>query len=249
MHFDGTGEVVFPDRLHLKGTVRTVAPVPFPERSAFEMIQIGDDAWIKLQLTGGKWVQFPSVDSSINITLQPGRALDAIREVGADVRGLGRTVFEGRAAERYRGRSLFELTPDGGVSGRDELNVDVLIGSEDEIIRRADLSGRSELRTPFIHSTHESSMRFTLSDFGADVQVKAPARREVVDASALFSFGVFVLGFGDGGLSFTVDFTPPSLPSLPELPEFEIPDFQIPEFQVPEFRVPGFPSGPDPSSS
>lgn len=247
MHLEGSGEVVFPDRLHLKGTVRTVAPVPFPERSTFELIQIGNDAWIKLQLAGGKWVRIPSVESPPGIMIQPGRALDAMRAVGVDVRGLGRDVIKGVPVERYRGSSLFTLPEGGDASGRDALTVDVLIGSNDEILRRADMSAHSEIRTPFLRSTHESSMRFALSDFGRSVQVNAPARGNVVDGSALFSFGVFLLGFGDGGLSFTVDFTPPSLPDLPDLPE--LPEFEVPEIRIPEFQVPVFPTAPVPSDS
>jgi anti-sigma-K factor RskA len=198
MAVEGTGEAVFPDALHLRGTVTPADARPLG--GDFELIVIGERAWIKARATGDRWARMPAAESPFRLTMRPGEVLDLMR-VGGPVEDLGEGTLDGDRVHRFRIRQVHEQQRDGaGVAVIS--TVDVWIGASDRVLRKAEISSEGELATPLGVARFRARGTMQLYDLGADVSVSEPD--EAIDGADLFRNGAFALGIGDGGVSFSV---------------------------------------------
>lgn len=206
MQMRGTGQAVFPDRVHLRGRMTVDSTLPLPLGGPFELIVDGDHAYLKTPFSDD-WIRMPASQSPFSLPFKPGKILDDMREVPGAVEDLGRETLGGEQVRHYRVRHAEVGGEVGPSRGRRDLeaSLDLWIGAEDEILRKAEMGaeGGGEAGPAAMRFAAEGSFR--LHDFGADASVKPPKGEDVIeDAEDVFSTGVFDLGIGDAGLSLSM---------------------------------------------
>lgn len=203
MRLKGSGVAVFPDRLHLSGEMAVSSTIPVPVGGDFELIVIGDDAWMKTPLSDGKWVAMPATQSPFALTFKPGKILEQMRKAPGRVEDLGEETLNG---ERVR-----HLRIHHGVDARANRaggTVDLWVGAEDEILRKTQMAGEGSLAAGPARGSFSTGAKFALHDFGAEASVTAPPPGEVVEGGAeVFANGAYAMGIGDAGFSLSMHFS------------------------------------------
>lgn len=230
----GEGEVAFPDRLRLRGSVNIVDARPALSSQTpgdYEVVVVGPNAFYRGP--EGAWLRIPGPSGPLGpLVLDPGgiRRLLTGSQPGTD--DLGRERLDGEWVHHYR----FQVAASTfGADGSTAATADAWIGA-DHVLRKLTTAsvGRHHSSDGF-SSELTTRMTLRLDHFGADVSIEAPEARG--QASSPFGPAAVLYPFADGfGVSFYYGIEGPAPPAPPDI------ELKLPEFTI---KVPEVPSIPD----
>lgn len=175
--FDGAGEVIQPDRLHVRGTARatSVAPfVPLPPPSDFEVTVVGDQAYRRN--ADGTWAKMPVRFGPLaSVVLDTDTVVLALRHPSGPLEDLGVEDLEGHRVRHLR----FQVS--GSSFGSDaSYRTEAWVDAEDDVIRKLTMTTTGSLtagQPMALRWSESATMR--LFDFGAPLTVEPPAPGEI----------------------------------------------------------------------
>lgn len=183
----GKGEIALPDRLRIEGTVTPRSELGSPVPAPYEIIVIGEDAWMRQP--DGTWLKVPGPTGPFGPVVLDASAISTfLRHPSGGVRDLGTETLDGEQVRHYR----FEVSASDVLPSPDRgaytWTADVWVGADDDIVRRFGVrsAGRSEgaaVESEFVTGavSAEWSMEMTvrLFDFGIGVDIQPPPASEV----------------------------------------------------------------------
>lgn len=183
--FEGNGEMIEPDRLHLAGTtrlVRSTPPVPGAASAPFEII-VADGSSYTLQ-PDGTWVRAPGPVGPFGVlSLDAAALLDMLKVPRTGLSDLGVEQLDGVRVRHVR----YDIADVGlaprPLGSRVTYTVEGWIGVDDNLLRKLTLrsSGRPAPREDAATAEWQTEMTVRLFDFGAPLSIEAPSPEVVRD--------------------------------------------------------------------
>lgn len=187
--FEGKGELQLPDRLHMQGFVdptTTAGERVETESQPFEVVVIGDEAWMRQP--DGTWIEVPGPMGPFGpLVLDTRTIADFLRNPSGEVEDVGTETIDGVETRHYRFTVRgAELTMQGAADHT--WTVDVWIGVDDDLVRRFRTSSEgsfageeidAEAVSGSVSTTWTTTATVDLHDFGADVDIQPPPSDEV----------------------------------------------------------------------
>jgi hypothetical protein len=156
----GDGEIVFPDRLHLNGTT-SAGNGP---GSRFEIIAIGDRAWIRQGDEKG-WLSIPRGSSPLGLFVTDPEFTQRLLRSSA-----------GRVSSRAEAGTVtysYDVSTPGLGAVAGKTTAEVTVGSQDRLPRRLKVDSRGRVRA-YGESDWETTQNVTFADYGIAASIDAP---------------------------------------------------------------------------
>lgn len=203
VNFEGTGEVVQPDRLHLTGTAQVSGTPPFTPAdrgpTPVEVIVVSRDAY--LRNPDGTWAKLPGPPGPFSpILLDAHAALSALRHPDGPIENLDLEDLDGEQVRHLR------FAVEGSRLGRAgaRLTVEAWTGAQDDLLRKLTISttgsfGPAEVPGAAppagLSVAWSTSTTYRLSDFGADLAIEPPPADTIRPGQPLSDLSVLVYPF------------------------------------------------------
>ncbi len=224
----GSGAVVFPERMQITGAMEVIEAEPplagDGTPRSFGVTVTGDDTFV--QQPGGQWFSVPGVSGPLGPVIADAEGVASLlRGSRGDVRDLGEEELDGVRVRHHRFALAHSVLAPRGTDA--EGTVDAWVGVDDGVVRKLDVRADAEhTGADGFESSIETRMTLTLSDFGSDVSVDAPAvsGRSSSPLGLAAVLDPFDTAFGSS-FHFGLGARDSDLPELPEpLPPPELPE-------------------------
>lgn len=185
MAVTGGGEVAFPDRLHLEGSLEVVSAEPgLPEApGSFEVVVVEGTAYYRG--SDGRWLEVPGPSGPFGpFVLDPDGVADLLGGARPGAEDLGEEDLEGERVRHHR-YGVDAGVFDPGTSTAIDATADVWVGSDDGRVRQLRVASTARHEAPD-GTTVEMTTTLTLrlSDFGLEVSIEPPAQADLTGSTS-----------------------------------------------------------------